>query len=96
MTALAGMAVAALVGIAVGLVFFTGLSVTVSLGLKSKLPFLWFPLSFLVRAGIALGGFYWVGAGRLDRLLACLAGFVAVRMAMSRFGPFRQTGGGPS
>ncbi len=70
---------AGLAGLLLGAIFFGGLWWTVRKGLTAKQPALWFLGSTLLRMGIALAGFYFVGRGDWKRLLACLAGFVVAR-----------------
>jgi F1F0 ATPase subunit 2 len=65
-----------------GAVFFGGLWWTVCRGVLSKQPALWFSVSLLVRMSIALAGFYFVGRGHWERLLACLLGFILARPAV--------------
>ena len=62
-----------------GAVFFGGLWWTIHKGASSKQPALWFFASLLVRMSIALAGFYFVGRGHWERLVACLLGFVIAR-----------------
>jgi F1F0 ATPase subunit 2 len=69
-------------GGALGAIFFGGLWWTVSKGVSSPHPALWFLGSILVRMGIVLTGFYYVGHGDLQRLLACLLGFVMARIVV--------------
>lgn len=71
-------------GLLLGAVFFGGLWWTVRKGLTAKRPALWFLSSMLLRTGITLGGFYLVGDHDVWRLLACLAGFVAARLIVTR------------
>lgn len=66
-----------------GVVFFGGLWWTVRRGITSKWAPLWFFGSLLVRTLVVLAGFYAASAGRLDRLLACLFGFVLARCAVT-------------
>lgn len=54
------LAIAALVGVVLGLVFYGGLYWTVSRGLVSKHPALWFLFSLLARVSIVMAGFYFV------------------------------------
>jgi F1F0 ATPase subunit 2 len=78
-------------GSALGTVFFGGLWWSVRKGLSSKQPALWFFASLLLRMSIALIGFYFVSASRLDRMAACLCGFIFARVAvvwMTRPGQF--------
>ncbi len=73
------LALAALAGVVLGVIFFGGLWWTVGRAVASPQPFLWFSGSLLLRTGIALGGLYLVGGGRWERLVMCLLGFVAAR-----------------
>jgi F1F0 ATPase subunit 2 len=75
---------AALAGAVLGAVFFGGLWWTAHRGALSPGPALWFFCSLLLRMGIALTGFYAVGGGRWERLLACLLGFVVARAVVVR------------
>src|ERR1017187_963323 len=65
-----------------GTVFFGGLWWTVRKGVSSKQPALWFFASLLVRMGIALAGFYFVGRGHWERLVVGLLGFFLARLAV--------------
>jgi F1F0 ATPase subunit 2 len=78
------MALAVLAGMLLGAVFFGGLWWTVKKGLESPMPARWFIGSLLLRTGIALVGFYVVADGDWKRVLACLAGFIAVRIIATR------------
>ena len=69
-------------GGALGLVFFGGLWWSVRRGIASNQPALWFFVSLIVRMSIALTGFYFVSASRLDRMAACLCGFILARLAV--------------
>lgn len=70
-----------LAGILLGVVFFGGLWWTCKRGLASPRVAYWFIASFLARTAVTLGGFYFIADGRWERLLACLLGFFAVRVA---------------
>lgn len=74
---------AGLAGLLLGAIFFGGLWWTVRKGLTAKQPALWFLSSTLLRMGIALVGFYFVGRSDWKRLLACLAGFVVARFVVT-------------
>jgi F1F0 ATPase subunit 2 len=75
---------AAATGAALGAMFFGGLWWTTRRGAASARPVPWFLGGLLLRTGIALPGFYLAADGRWDRLLACLCGFVAARVAVTR------------
>ncbi len=72
-------------GIALAIVFFGGLWLTVKKMVHSKSPALWLISSFFLRVGITLVGFYFVGAGNWQRLLICLIGFIAGRFIVLHF-----------
>ncbi len=76
---------ASLAGVLLGAVFFGGLWWTVKKGVASTRPALWFLASFLLRMGIVMAGFYFVGQGNWRRLVACLVGFVIARLFVTRF-----------
>ena len=71
-------------GVVLGAIFFGGLWWTIRKGLTSPRPALWFLGSALVRMGIALLGFYYVGQGDWKRLVACLVGFLMARLIVTR------------
>ncbi len=73
----------ALVGLLLGAIFFGGLWWTVRKGLTARQPALWFLGSMLLRMGLTLAGFYFVGRGDWRRLIACLIGFVIGRFAVT-------------
>ena len=77
-------AVALVAGLVLGTVFFGGLWWTVRKGVSSKHPALWFLGSMLVRMSIVLLGFYFVGRGDWQRLVACLVGFIIARFIVMR------------
>ena len=66
-----------------GVFFFGGLWWTVRKGLSSKRAVLWFSVSLLLRMGVAVAGFYVVGQGRWERLVACLLGFFMARLVVT-------------
>ena len=71
-------------GLLLGAIFFGGLWWTVHMGIPSKRPALWFLGSLLLRMSIALLGFYFVGQGDWQRLVACLSGFIIARLIVLR------------
>jgi len=72
--------VALVMGVLLGALFFGGLWWTVRKSLASQRPALWIFSSLLLRMGVTLIGFYWVGGGHWERLLLCLLGFLVVRL----------------
>ena len=80
-------------GLLLGAAFFGGLWWTVRRGLASRRPALWMLGSLVLRTLISLAGFYFVSGGQLDRLLACLLGFVIARLIATRLvGPRVESG----
>jgi F1F0 ATPase subunit 2 len=80
-------------GVAIGLLFFGGLWLTVRDGVSAKQPALRFLGSLLLRSGIAVAGFYFVAGGQWDRLLLCLLGFVCAQVALTCRVPPEAEGG---
>jgi F1F0 ATPase subunit 2 len=78
------LALALMMGCLLGAIFFGGLWWTVRKSVSSKQPAFWFLGSMLLRMSIALAGFYFVGGGQWERLVACLLGFVAARFIVTR------------
>jgi F1F0 ATPase subunit 2 len=70
-------------GCGLGAIFYGGLWWTVRQGVSSNRPALWFSASLLLRVTIALGGFYFVGAGHWVWLVLCLLGFSMARLAVT-------------
>lgn len=75
---------AGVAGVALGAMFFGGLWWTVRRGVASPQPALWFLVSSLLRVAITLAGFYFVSGGQWQRLVACLVGFIAARLVVTR------------
>ncbi len=72
--------VAWMAGGMLGAIFFGGLWLTVIKAAATQRAALWFPISLLLRMGIAIAGFYAVGHGHWERLIVCLLGFVMARL----------------
>lgn len=83
-TMLLPIALAGLAGMALGAFFFGGLWWTLRRALVSPRPLLWLGTSLLLRTGIVLFGVYVVGHGQWQRMVACLAGFILVRLLTLR------------
>ena len=77
------LASAGLGGGMLGLIFFGGLWWTIRRGVLSSQPALWFLGSLLLRMSIVLVGFYLIGQGRWERLVACLVGFILARFVVT-------------
>ena len=72
------------VGAVLGAFYFGGLWITVRRVAIAGQPALLLFLSFLLRAGVVLLGFYFVMDGRWERLVACMAGFLLARSMLIR------------
>lgn len=76
-------------GCLLGAVFFGGLWWTIRKGVASRQPALWFSGSLVLRMAILLTGFYFVAHGEWPRIVACTAGFLLARIAVTRMIPAR-------
>ena len=76
---------ATLAGLLFGGFYFAGLWFTVNKGLKLRNPALLFIGSFLFRTAVAISGFYYVGAGSWQRILACTIGFILARYLVMQY-----------
>jgi len=77
-----------LAGVAIGAFYFGLLWLTVNQLPTTRHPGLLLLLSMGVRLAVSIVGFYRVAGGRGDRLLACLAGFIGIRVLLvSRIRP---------
>jgi F1F0 ATPase subunit 2 len=72
-------------GILVGVIFFGGLWFTVTKVVSSGKASLWLVISWLIRNGIVLTGFYFVSNGQWEKLLVCLFGFLVARVVIMRY-----------
>jgi F1F0 ATPase subunit 2 len=76
--------VALAIGAVLGAFYFGGLWMTVRrVGTPQPASLLF--VSFLVRMGVVLLGFYFVMDGRWERLVACMVGFVLARSVLIHF-----------
>ena len=73
---------AAALGVLLGAFFVGGLWWTVRFRLGREQPALWFVGSLALRLALTLAGFYLVGRNDWQRLVACLLGFIAARLAI--------------
>ncbi len=72
------------VGTGIGWIYFAGLWETVRRIPDDPKPFRRIALSYILRMGVALTGFYLVTDGQWERLAAAMLGFVAMRGMMLR------------
>jgi F1F0 ATPase subunit 2 len=72
-------------GLLLGTLFFGGLWLTVKKAVTSKKPAMIVLGSFVFRIGITFVGFYFIGAGSLQRLLLLLLGFITARFLVIFF-----------
>ncbi|MGY3090917.1 F1F0 ATPase subunit 2 [Hymenobacter sp. UYAg731] len=79
------LALALVAGLALGILFYYGLWLTVRATLTARHPALWVLGSFLGRVGGAVTGLYHVGRGDWRTLLGGLLGFVAARYLVAHF-----------
>lgn len=70
------MLVAAIAGFGLGGFFYGGLYFTITRGLESPHPALWFFSSLLLRTTLVLAGIYFISDGSWQRIVACMAGFM--------------------
>lgn len=70
-------------GTALGAIFYGGLWWTVRRGISSPYAALWFLGSLLLRMGVVLTGFYFVGGHHRERLALCLTGFMMAGLSVS-------------
>ena len=71
-------------GLLLGAFFFGGLWWSPRKALNSDRAAVWYVGSWFVRMGVSLLGFYMVGGGQWQRLMACLFGFVIARILLIR------------
>lgn len=71
-------------GFLLGTLFFGGLWLTIKKLNTSTMPGLLFSVSFLIRAGITMIGFYYISLGHWQRLLICVLGYVVARLFVMR------------
>lgn len=85
MNEISNMVLPFIVGWLLAILFFGGLWFTVKKLTASKMPALLVLGSFIVRVGIVLIGFYFIGSGDWKKLIVCLIGFVVARFAVIHF-----------
>jgi len=79
-------------GLLLGLFYFGSLWMTVQGLVKVKKPALLSFVSFFIRTGLTLTGFFFVMSGHWERALACMFGFLVMRKILThRYGLDHQT-----
>ncbi len=78
------LALALVVGLALGVVYFGGLWLTVKRLPTTRRPALLFFGSFLARTALVVAGIYLVMDGRWERVAVCLAGLLVARVVLTR------------
>jgi F1F0 ATPase subunit 2 len=78
-------------GVALGAIFFIGLWLTVKKIVKSKASGILMMISFFLRTGITLLGFYYVSSNNPELLIVCLIGFIVARVIVKRFNKSKNT-----
>ncbi|MGD0942376.1 MAG: ATP synthase subunit I [Terracidiphilus sp.] len=73
-----------LAGVLLGAFFFGGLWWTIRMRSPSQWSGLLFAGSLLIRMAVALTGFYLLSHGDWRKMVACLAGFLLARIAVTR------------
>lgn len=71
-------------GVALGVLFFGGLWLTIRRAAGSRHAGLWFAASSMLRTAAVLCGMFWLTKGRWQELLPCVAGFTLARLAVTR------------
>lgn len=84
---LSALALAGSGGLVLGAAYHLALWWTVARGLRTRGSALWFPASLLLRLGGTIIGFYLIGAGRWERYLGCLAGFLVAQVLATACAP---------
>lgn len=79
------LALASLIGLSLGAIFFGGLWWTVQRIFSSNQPALWFLGSLVVRTWVVMSGFYFVGRANWQHLPVCLVGFISARLIVTHF-----------
>jgi len=80
----AQLSLAFVAGAAIGAIYLAVLWATVRRVTTSHRPNALLLTSATLRIGLLLAGWYWVADGRWDGLLACLLGFMAVRLVATQ------------
>ena len=72
------------IGCLLGAFYFGGLWLTIRRLSVSRQPALLFLASFVIRMTVVLLGIYMISGGQWQRIVACMAGFLLVRILLVR------------
>ena len=72
-------------GILLGIIFFGGLWFTVKKIVAAKTPAVLVFISFIIRVAITVIGFYFIGSGNWQKLIACMLGFIIARFIVIHY-----------
>ncbi|WP_373650882.1 ATP synthase subunit I [Schlesneria sp. DSM 10557] len=67
-------------GLAVGLLYFGGLWLTIQQLPRTRMPVLLVMTSAIIRTLVTIGVFYLIMGDRWERAIACLVGFITMRL----------------
>ncbi|HWL09570.1 MAG TPA: ATP synthase subunit I [Planctomicrobium sp.] len=70
-------------GLLLGLIYFGGLWLTIRQLSNARRPVVLFLVSLVLRSAIAVTGFYLVMGNHWERAIACLVGFIIVRLILT-------------
>jgi F1F0 ATPase subunit 2 len=79
------LALSALAGIILGILYFGGLWLTITKMRTLKNPGIFLTLSFILRTVIVIGGFYLISAGHLERLAVAMLAFFVTRFVFIKY-----------
>jgi F1F0 ATPase subunit 2 len=79
------LALSALAGIVLGILYFGGLWLTITKMRELKNPGIFLTLSFILRTVVVIGGFYLISDGKLERLAVAMLAFFVIRFVFIRY-----------
>jgi F1F0 ATPase subunit 2 len=79
------LALSALAGIALGILYFGGLWLTITRMRTIKNPGIFLTLSFILRTVVVIGGFYLISDGKLERLAVAMLAFFVTRFVFIKY-----------
>lgn len=79
------LAISALAGIVLGVLYFGGLWLTITRIRMMKTPGVFLALSFILRTVLVIGGFYLITDGKLERLAVAMLAFFMTRFVFIKY-----------